>query len=105
MELLRFLIHYGMHLIVPGIIAYFFFKPIWLKVWLIFTLTLLIDADHLLADPIFDSSRCSIGFHPLHSYYAAAIYIVLLFFKKTRVVAIGLLFHLITDYVDCLWIT
>lgn len=65
--------------------------------------TMLIDLDHLLADPIFDSNRCSINFHPLHSYWALAIYIGMLFFKKTRIVAVGLVFHLLTDFVDCLW--
>ena len=65
--------------------------------------TMLIDLDHLLASPIFDSSRCSIGFHPLHSYYAIVVYVGLLFFKKTRIIAIGLLLHILTDYQDCLW--
>ena len=63
--------------------------------------TMCIDLDHLLADPIFDLNRCSIDFHPLHSYYALLLYGVLLFPKKTRVIAIGLLFHLLTDYIDC----
>ena len=72
--------------------------------WLLFLLTMLIDLDHLLANPIFDATRCSINFHPLHTYYAGAVYFVLLFFKQTRVIAIGLLLHLITDWLDCLWI-
>ena len=29
-------------------------------------LTMMVDLDHLIADPIFDPQRC-IGFHPLHS--------------------------------------
>ncbi len=68
--------------------------------------TMLVDLDHLLANPIFDSSRCSIGFHPLHSYYAIGGYFLLLFIPNTKVkiVAVGLLFHMITDFQDCLWI-
>ena len=65
--------------------------------------TMLIDADHLLAIPVFDPLRCSVGFHPLHSYFVIVIFIVLLFFPKTRIIAIGLLFHIFTDFLDCQW--
>jgi hypothetical protein len=64
--------------------------------------TMLVDLDHLLANPIFDPNRCSIGFHPLHSTYAIVFYFILLFFPKSRIVAIGLLFHMLTDYIDCI---
>ncbi|GBL36090.1 hypothetical protein EMGBS15_16850 [Filimonas sp.] len=63
--------------------------------------TILVDLDHLLATTVFDPNRCSIGFHPLHSYVAIMMYAVLLFPRKTRVIAIGLLFHMFTDAVDC----
>lgn len=65
--------------------------------------TMLVDVDHLFATPIFDSGRCSINFHPLHTCWAMSGYVVLLFFKKTRIIAVGLLFHMFTDYIDCLW--
>lgn len=65
--------------------------------------TMLVDLDHLLATPIFDPGRCSINFHPLHTYWAIAGYVVLLFFRKTRIIAVGLLFHMFTDYIDCQW--
>ena len=65
--------------------------------------TMLVDLDHLLADPMFDPTRCSIGFHPLHSYYAIAIYLLMVFFPRLRIIAVGLLFHMLTDYQDCLW--
>ena len=103
-EILRLFVHYGMHLLAPAAIAYIFFRSKWLKVWFIFLLTLFIDLDHLLAVPIFDPERCSIGFHPLHSYYAIGIYLIGLYPKQTRIVAIGLLFHIFTDWIDCLWI-
>ena len=93
-----------MHFLVPGIIAYIFFKPHWKKVWIIFLLTMLVDVDHIFATPMFDSNRCSINFHPLHTYYAIFIYFLLLIPKKTRIVAIALLFHMLTDALDCLWI-
>lgn len=65
--------------------------------------TMLVDLDHLLATPIFDPGRCSINFHPLHSYWAMLVYVLLLFFKKTRIIAVGLLFHMLTDFQDCQW--
>lgn len=64
---------------------------------------MLVDLDHLLADPIFDPNRCSINFHPLHTYWAMMIYVIMLFFRKTRIVAIGLLMHMLTDSIDCWW--
>lgn len=104
MDIIRFITHYGMHFLIPGLIAFIFFKQHWKKVWILFILTMLIDLDHLIAIPIFDSTRCSINFHPLHTYYAIAFYFVLLFLPKTRIIAIGLLFHMFTDFVDCQWI-
>lgn len=98
------IMHYLMHLGLPAVVSFAFFnKPNtnWVKIYFILIATMLVDLDHLLASPIFDPDRCSIGFHPLHSYYAIAIYIVFLSFRKTRVVSIGLLLHMLTDYIDC----
>ncbi len=67
--------------------------------------TMLVDLDHLFATPIFDPSRCSVGFHPLHSIYAIAIYFLMLLPKKLRLVAIGLLIHMALDGIDCLWMS
>lgn len=64
--------------------------------------TMAVDLDHLLAVPIYDPNRCSIGFHPLHSYYAIGVYVLLLFFPKTRLVGIGLVIHMILDYLVCI---
>ncbi len=95
-------IHYFLHFVFPALIAYFFFRKFWKRAYLIMLLTMLIDLDHLLANPIFDPCRCSIGFHPLHSYIAILIYSVLLIPVKTRIIAVGLLLHMITDGIDCL---
>ena len=62
---------------------------------------MLVDLDHLLANPIFQADRCSINFHPLHTYYAMGFYVVGLFFKQTRILGIALLFHMLTDFIDC----
>lgn len=97
------IVHYSLHFLAPGLIAFIFFRSQWKKAWLIMLATMLIDLDHLLANPIFDPGRCSINFHPLHTYWALGVYVLLLFFKKTRIAAVGLVFHLLTDYQDCLW--
>ncbi|WP_028375903.1 DUF6122 family protein [Leeuwenhoekiella sp. MAR_2009_132] len=102
--MLQTVIHYSLHFIAPGLIAWVFFSKNWRKAWLIMLLTMAVDLDHLLANPIFAPDRCSINFHPLHTYWAIAIYLVLLIPPKTRVVATGLLFHMVTDYQDCLWL-
>lgn len=96
-------IHYFLHLCFPLLIAYVFFRKDWLKAYLIFLATMLVDIDHLLADPVFQANRCSIHYHPLHSYYAMIFYAVLLFFRKPfNFIGIGLLFHMLTDLVDCM---
>ena len=63
--------------------------------------SMLVDLDHLLANPIYDPTRCSIGFHPLHTEIPIAIYCVLSFFPKTRLIGLGLLIHMVLDSVDC----
>jgi hypothetical protein len=97
-------IHYSLHLIFPIFIAYIFFKKEWKKVYLIFLLTMLVDLDHLFSNPIFLSNRCSIGYHYLHSFHAILIYLLALFLRKPyKIIAIGLLFHMFTDFIDCIF--
>lgn len=62
---------------------------------------MLIDIDHLLANPIYDPGRCSIGFHPLHELWFIALYVALCFLPKTRLLGIGLLVHVALDTIDC----
>ena len=62
---------------------------------------MIIDVDHLLADPIYDPNRCSIGFHPLHTVVPIALYGLLLIHPKTRLVGIGLYIHILLDIGDC----
>ncbi len=102
--MLRFCIHYGIHFIIPIVIGYFFFKDYRLKAIVVLLSAIIIDADHILASPIFDPNRCSINFHPLHSYWAIGIYFSFIFFKKLRIYGIALLLHIIADICDCLFI-
>ncbi len=100
----RHVIHYSFHLLVPFLIARSLWKDNWKKAGLIMLATMLIDLDHLLADPIYDPNRCSIGFHPLHTWWAASFYLALSTFPswKWRTVSVGCLWHLCTDYIDWL---
>ena len=100
--MLQSIAHYGIHFLGPLAIALIFFKDHWLKAYLIMLAGMLIDLDHLIAEPMFDANRCSINFHPLHSYYAIIIYIVLATIKPTRLIGLGLCIHILADSVDCL---
>jgi hypothetical protein len=99
--MIQSLIHYGIHFVAPMLVALLFYKPKWIRAYLIMCCGILIDLDHLLATPMFDPNRCSIGFHPLHSYYAIGFYLLLLLPKKTRLVGLGLVIHIIADLADC----
>ncbi|CAN5500040.1 hypothetical protein BH23BAC4_BH23BAC4_07420 [soil metagenome] len=94
--------HLILHVVVPLAIAYLFFREKWLRAWLIMLATMLVDLDHLLADPIYDPGRCSIGFHPLHTWPAIIVYVVLAIIPKTRLVGLGLVIHMALDGLDCL---
>lgn len=93
--------HIILHFVVPAVVAFQLYKKIAIKAWLIMIATMVVDLDHLLAVPIYDPDRCSIGFHPLHSYVAIGIYFAMLFVPKGRLIAIGLIIHMALDYIDC----
>lgn len=93
--------HYGCHVLIPLLVTFIWFKPNWKIAFLIMLSGMWIDLDHLLANPVFDPNRCSINFHPLHTYYALILYIILIFPKKTRLIGLGLVIHIIADTVDC----
>lgn len=96
-------IHYSLHFFFPLLVAFVYFRKDWKKVYLIMLLTMMVDLDHLLASPIYQANRCSINFHPLHTYYAIAVYIIMIFFRKPlNIIGIGLLLHMLTDWIDCL---
>ena len=101
--MIRPVVHLLLHFIVPGIVARFSFRDKWIRAWLIMALTIIVDLDHLLADPIYDPNRCSIGYHPLHSYPAILFYLVLTMIPKTRLVGLGLVIHMVLDGLDCIW--
>ena len=100
---MQFIIHYGLHFLLPALISVAFFKKNWKKAYLIMLATMLVDLDHLLSSPIYQADRCSIGFHPLHTYYAIISYGIMIFFRKPfNIIGVGLLLHMSTDLTDCL---
>ena len=96
------ILHILLHITIPGAVAWVAFRDKWLMSWLIMMSAMIIDADHLLANPIFDPNRCSIGFHPLHSSTAIIVYPLLLLVPKLRMLGMGLLIHVGLDALDCL---
>lgn len=91
-----------LHFLVPLVVALVFWRAQWKKALLVMWGTMLVDVDHLLATPVFDPLRCSIGFHPLHQPWAIGLYLVLALLPKTRWVGVGLLIHMALDGLDCL---
>ncbi|KGO00862.1 DUF6122 family protein [Porphyromonas sp. COT-290 OH3588] len=107
--MLQTLVHYSLHLVAPLLLAWIFFPRERRRMaYIVMLLTMLVDLDHLLATPIFDPDRCSIGFHFLHSYYLIPFYILMCFLPYRRLglpwwlsaVGIGLTFHMFTDWQD-----
>ncbi len=103
-DVFRHITHYSFHLLVPFVFGKMFWKKKWRQAGLIMASTILIDIDHLLADPVFDPGRCSLSFHPLHTLWAGVAYAGLLAVPswRARAVAVGCLWHLGTDGLDCL---
>lgn len=106
-------VHYGLHFVFPLLLARLFFpKELVWRAYFVMLSTMLVDLDHLLANPIFDPNRMSIGFHPLHSYPMIVVYILGCFIPYERLglpwwlraIFIGLAFHMFTDWQDyTLW--
>ena len=102
------------------VICLLFFKDNWRIACLLMVSTMLVDLDHLWAVPIYDPTRCSIGFHPLHQLYPIIMYLLLSlspyivrgafrngsssFYSKLKLfqyVGLGLLVHMGLDSIDC----
>lgn len=94
--------HIVLHFVMPAIVAATCFRRDWKKAFVIMLATMAIDLDHLLADPMYDPNRCSVGFHPLHKLWLIPMYIALSVHDKTKYVGLGLVIHLFLDWTDCL---
>ena len=104
----RAFVHYGLHFLAPLLFAQFFKREHRMKAFWIMLATMLVDMDHLLATPMFNPYRCSVGFHPLHSYFMVGIYALFCVLPYERLklpwwvrpIGIGLFFHMLTDLQD-----
>lgn len=98
-----FILHMFLHVAVPVAVAWVFYRSQFKRASLLLLSGMLIDADHLLADPILDPDRCSIGYHLLHQYWTIGPYLLLALIPRTRLIGLGLIIHLILDWTDCYW--
>ena len=111
--------HIMLHLLAPLMVALTLYGRRWRYATLVMIATMLVDLDHLLANPIYDPERCSIGYHPLHTMPAILIYAGLLVVPlawtgnprrsgvRTRplilhLIGLGLVIHMALDWLDCL---
>ncbi|MEO6170271.1 MAG: DUF6122 family protein [Lysobacter sp.] len=111
--------HIALHFFVPVLLALAFYRKRWLSATAILIATMVVDLDHLLAVPIYDPARCSIGFHPLHTQPAIAVYAALFLIplmarrrdfvrhlqgaaRVLHLIGLGLVVHMALDWVDCL---
>lgn len=110
--------HIALHFIVPLAIAHAFWRGEWQVAFFVMVATMAVDLDHLLADPIYDPNRCSIGFHPLHQPAVIVVYAMLFIGSfiigdaqrperwgrrifYARWIGAGLLIHMALDASDC----
>ena len=111
------MIHIVLHFLIPLLVAGVFYRSQWRYATMLMLGGMIIDLDHLLADPIYDPERCSIGFHPLHSEVAVVAYALLLFASlphsigarvfgayrlPVNLLALGLIIHIVLDATDCI---
>ena len=113
------MVHIALHFLVPLWVALGFYRRHWGVAFVILAGTMIVDLDHLLADPIYDPQRCYIGFHPLHTTPAVVGYAALFllpFFRRRKdgqpfswstgsllqCIGLGLLIHMALDGIDCL---
>ncbi len=98
------MLHIALHFIIPALVVALFFRKKALFSYAILMATMVVDLDHLLATPVYDPQRCSIGFHPLHTLYPIILYGILSLLPKPlalRLIGLGLLLHMSLDSIDC----
>ena len=112
------MLHLLLHFVVPIAVALLVYRAHSLRAAVVMLSTMVVDLDHLLADPIYDPERCSIGFHPLHTVPAIALYLGVFLTtialarrygstgddrwrRLAQLISLGLLIHMTLDWADC----
>ncbi len=95
------MIHIVLHFLIPATVVGLLFRRDWKSAYFMMMCTMVVDIDHLLANPVYAPGRCSIGFHPLHGFLPIALYVSLCFIPKLRYLGIGLAIHMALDSLDC----
>ncbi len=93
--------HLALHFLAPAVLTGLFYRKKWKVAYFLMIATMLVDVDHIFANPMYDPNRCSIGFHPLHELWFIGLYVALCFMPKTKLVGIGLSVHMALDAIDC----
>jgi hypothetical protein len=96
------MLHVLLHFAAPALVALAGKAGSWGQRYLWLLAGLVVDVDHVLATPIYAPDRCSMGFHPLHTWPALLLYAALLAYRPTRWLGVGLLLHMALDTLDCL---
>lgn len=97
-----FAFHLLLHVAVPLVVAGLFFRSDFWRSSLLLLAGILIDVDHVLASPVLDVDRCSVGYHLLHNYWLIVLYLVLAIIPKTRLIGLGLVIHIVLDWLECI---
>ena len=106
--------HLVLHGLVPLVVALVGYRSRWATACAVMLATMIVDVDHLLAEPVYDPERCSIGFHPLHTAPALVVYALLTLTPlairarprpravwAAHLVGVGLVIHMVLDGLDC----
>lgn len=110
--------HLLLHVIVPIAVALLVYRADSLRAAVVMLSTMAVDLDHLMADPIYDPERCSIGVHPLHAAPAIVLYLGVFLTtlalarrygstgdhrerRLAQLISLGLLIHMALDWADC----
>ena len=94
--------HLASHILIPISISYLINpEKKWNSTALTYLYANLVDLDHIISNPIYNSKRCSINFHPLHSDWAILAYSVIAIPNRSKDIGTGLLIHMGLDYIDC----
>jgi len=105
LEMFRIVFHLALHVLVPAALAHGVYRKDRVLAFGVMMLTMAVDLDHLLAVPVFDPCRCSLGFHPLHNTIPVVLYACLAVLQRhriTRWIGQGLIIHMALDGIDCL---